>query len=334
MLKLKHVVRFINLKLLLSKILFFIFLGFLSLRDKDCDVPGNAGLKDQVMALRWVKNNCHFFGGNSENITVFGESAGAASTHYLTMTEQTRNLFHKAVIMSGTAMSSWANIPHLDWAYRLAKSTGYRGENNDKDVFAHLKHKKPGGLLKVCDDLLTMDERLHSRLNFSFGPCVEPYKTEHCVIDREPLEMLRDCWGNSIPLLIGGNSFEGLLSFPEVRKYPDLVNKLGDGECLPPSDANLTKEKRLEYGRMIMKLYFGDKQPSWDTILQYSDVSYGNTFKQLKKVFQFVCLHLYFRFSLINTFGMVYIARYWQGVNMQQQPRICIVSILIRSILI
>nr|AID61336.1 esterase [Calliphora stygia] len=247
-------------------------LGFLSLGDEGCDIPGNAGLKDQVLALKWVKKNCHFFGGDSENITVFGESAGAASTHYLTLTEQTKGLFHKAVAMSGCAMEPWAMIPHLDWAYRLAKVTGYKGENKDTDVLEYLKQLKLSVMFKACDDLLTKDERQHSRLNFSFGPCVEPYKTEHCVIDREPLEMLRNNWGNNIPLLIGGNSFEGLLAFSEVRKYPYLLNEIGEGECLPPQDANLTPEKRLEYGRMIKQVYFGDQPSSWETILQYSDL--------------------------------------------------------------
>ncbi|XP_073820608.1 alpha-Esterase-8 [Musca autumnalis] len=247
-------------------------LGFLCLNDETCDVPGNAGLKDQVLALKWVKNNCHFFGGDPNNITLFGESAGGASAHYLMLTEQTKGLFHKAVVMSGSVLSPWANIPHLDWAYRLAKATGYNGENNDKSVLAHLRHVKPRTMLKICDKLLTMEERLHKRLNFGFGPCVEPYKTHHTVIPTEPLEMLRNNWGNSIPLLIGGNSFEGLLMFPEVRKYPDLLNNLGDGECLPPLDAQLGPEKRMEYGRMLKQLYFGDKQPSWDTILQYSDL--------------------------------------------------------------
>nr|XP_013116638.1 unnamed protein product [Stomoxys calcitrans] len=247
-------------------------LGFLCLDDEKCEIPGNAGLKDQVLALRWVKNNCHFFGGDSTNITIFGESAGGASAHYLMLSEQTKDLFHKVVVMSGSAMAPWANIPRLDWAYRLAKATGYKGENTDKSVLAHLQRVKPRNMLKVCDNLLTMEERLQKRLNFSFGPCVEPYTTEQCVIAAEPLELLRNNWGNKIPLLIGGNSFEGLLMFPEARKYPELLNQLGDGECLPPLDANLSDEKRLEYGRMLKQVYFGDKQPSWETILQYSDL--------------------------------------------------------------
>ncbi|XP_037812855.1 esterase B1 [Lucilia sericata] len=247
-------------------------LGFLSLGDEGCDVPGNAGLKDQVLALKWIKKNCHYFGGDSENITVFGESAGAASTHYLTLTEQTKNLFHKAVAMSGCAMVPWAKIPHLDWAYRLAKVTGYKGENKDTDVLAYLKQLQPSVMFKACDDLLTTEERQHSRLNFSFGPCVEPYKTEHCVIDREPLEMLRNNWGNNIPLLIGGNSFEGLLAFSEIRKYPYLLNEIGEGESLPPQDANLTPEKRLEYGRMLKQMYFGDQHTTCEALMQYSDL--------------------------------------------------------------
>lgn len=223
--------------------------------------------------MKWVKNNCHFFGGDASNITIFGESAGGASAHYLMLTEQTKGLFHKAVVMSGSAIAPWANIPHLDWAYRLAKATGYKGENKDKAVLNHLQHVKPRTMLKVCDRLLTMEERMHRRLNFSFGPCVEPYRTEHTVIPVEPLEMLRNNWSNKIPLLIGGNSFEGLLMFSEVRKHPELLNNLGECECLPPLDANLSAEKRLEYGRMLKQVYFGDKEPSWETILQYSDVS-------------------------------------------------------------
>ena len=114
--------------------------GFLSLDDPEVGIPGNAGLKDQSFALKFIKRNIERFGGDTNNITVFGESAGGASTHYHMISEQSRGLFHKAIPMSGVALNNgWALQPRRNWAYRLADVLGYQGAKTDAGILEFLE---------------------------------------------------------------------------------------------------------------------------------------------------------------------------------------------------
>jgi carboxylesterase type B len=54
--------------------------GFISTQDDI--IPGNNGLKDQLLAIQWTHDNIHLFGGNSDQVTIFGGSAGSASCAY------------------------------------------------------------------------------------------------------------------------------------------------------------------------------------------------------------------------------------------------------------
>ncbi|KAI7815490.1 carboxylesterase [Rhyzopertha dominica] len=81
-------------------------LGFLTTGDEI--VPGNNGLKDQVLVLKWIKQNIAQFGGDPDSVTVFGESAGGASTHYLMLSPMSKGLFHRGISHSGTALCPWA----------------------------------------------------------------------------------------------------------------------------------------------------------------------------------------------------------------------------------
>lgn len=56
---------------------------------------GNQGLKDVVMALQWIQKNISQFGGDPDNVTIFGESAGGAIVHCLTISPLTKGMNHK-----------------------------------------------------------------------------------------------------------------------------------------------------------------------------------------------------------------------------------------------
>ena len=89
----------------------------------DSAAPGNYGLQDQVLALRWIQHHIASFGGDRDLVTLAGMSAGGASVNYLLLSPQTHGLFHRAVSMSGSAMAWWANIPHQETtALQLARA--------------------------------------------------------------------------------------------------------------------------------------------------------------------------------------------------------------------
>ena len=77
-------------------------LGFLAHPDLDAEAPsGNYGLLDQLAALRWVQANIASFGGDPDNVTLFGESAGAMAVGILMASPLAQKLFHKAIGQSG-----------------------------------------------------------------------------------------------------------------------------------------------------------------------------------------------------------------------------------------
>nr|XP_036675220.1 esterase B1 [Drosophila suzukii] len=236
--------------------------GFLSLKDPNLKVPGNAGLKDQVLALKWVKENISNFNGDSDNITVFGESAGGSATHFMMCTDQTKGLFHKAIPMSGTVHNYWSDNPSEDFAFRLAQQCGFTGENNDAKVLEHLQGVAARDL--VNHNLITPEHRRNGML-FAFGPTVESYVGDDCVVPKPPVEMARDAWSNNIPAMLGGTSFEGLFMYAAVSanlKGLDTLNQ--DPLRLVPREVREvnSEKKNLEYAQRLIRTFFGDAPPS------------------------------------------------------------------------
>lgn len=101
------------------------FFGFLSLGTRE--YSGNMGLKDQQLALKWVHTNIEYFSGDNQRITLFGHSAGGASTHFHMLSEESRKYFRNAIPMSGSVENMWAlyeKSDHLKLAYKIAENYG------------------------------------------------------------------------------------------------------------------------------------------------------------------------------------------------------------------
>ncbi|XP_054259248.1 uncharacterized protein LOC128983991 [Macrosteles quadrilineatus] len=93
-------------------------LGFLS--TGDTVLPGNLGLKDQRLALQWVRENIEKFGGCPDQVTIVGDGAGGASVHYHVLFAQPKNeSFRAGISMSGTALSPWAFRPPSEVAHMV-----------------------------------------------------------------------------------------------------------------------------------------------------------------------------------------------------------------------
>ena len=98
-------------------------LGFLS--TGSAKYPGNVGLWDQLLALQWVQDNIADFGGDPSKVTIFGNSAGAASVLLHSLNPGSRGLFHRLIAQSGSPICPWSFQPDPQrYARRLANNLG------------------------------------------------------------------------------------------------------------------------------------------------------------------------------------------------------------------
>lgn len=102
-------------------------LGFLRLDHPD--ILGNAGLKDQVLAMHWIKNNIKNFGGDPDRVTIYGQSSGSTCVDLHMVSDLSKGLFQQSIGASGTIFSSWA-LSTPDEATQRAFELGAMLNNN------------------------------------------------------------------------------------------------------------------------------------------------------------------------------------------------------------
>lgn len=191
-------------------------LGFLAhpaLARPGAPVGGNYGLLDQLAALAYVRAHASAFGGDPDNVTLFGESAGAMSVADLLGAPAARGLFHRAVIQSGMA---FAHPPAL--ASRLAEQLAEQ---------LGLAAVTRAGLLAVpVEELLAAQTELNRTydegVGMPFGPVVDGD-----VLPRHPAELVAAGAGSSEVAVLAGTNRDEFTLFSFLSPYARALDPAG-----------------------------------------------------------------------------------------------------------
>ncbi|XP_049792056.1 para-nitrobenzyl esterase-like [Schistocerca nitens] len=240
-------------------------IGFLSLQNDD--ITGNAGLKDQVMALQWVQRNIAAFGGDPDRVTVFGESAGGASTSHMLLSPAAKGLFSGVIIESGQASANWTVEPvPREKAYRLAAALGFQTGN----LTAAEEDERLAAFLRTAnhEDLTVEDSRALSdfekrRLSpVAWQPVIES-PSASAVVTESPISILMEGRYNQVPVMTGVTSADGsvFVAMSGVMQSESVAADLNEnftslvGSLLPRP----TREEQEAAAQQLEDFYFGDQ---------------------------------------------------------------------------
>ncbi|EDS28756.1 cholinesterase [Culex quinquefasciatus] len=182
-------------------------LGFLSTGDRAA--PGNFGLKDQTMALKWIQENIRRFGGDPAKVTLFGQSAGASSVQLHMVSPLSAGLFAKAISASGSMLSYW-NRPYED-ALTLARR---QGEALDISNARAISTEKLVEALRKVDakQLVGSVDKLKFWYNqpiILYRPVVERYVSKETFLSEDPARLWASGRYRMVPWLTGFVPNEG-----------------------------------------------------------------------------------------------------------------------------
>ncbi|XP_067618822.1 juvenile hormone esterase-like [Eurosta solidaginis] len=172
-------------------------LGFLAVGS--AEAPGNAGLKDQVEALRWVQRHISNFGGDPNSVTLLGYSAGSFSIGLHMMSPMSKELFHRAIMMSSTPLGQF----HFEKHQKIL---------SDRQAELLNCPREPAAILVDClnqksmmDFVNTQEQMFDFNWNpiFNWFPVIEEDFGQERFLVEQPYKSVLTKNLHKVPLLIG-----------------------------------------------------------------------------------------------------------------------------------
>jgi para-nitrobenzyl esterase len=212
--------------------------GFLRLNDiTHGRIPssGNEGLLDQIAALQWVRDNIAEFGGDPDNVTIFGESAGGMSVGALLAMPMARGLFHKAIAQSG----SCDTVSSVARANRTAERVLSRCGVSAGDVEAI----RALPVAQLLAGVFGPDGKTPDReLGMAYQPVVDG-----AIVPRELIDMVAQGSASGLAVMVGSNLEEWKL-FSAMDPSAQKLDKAG-------LTARMSKRLSADFARAVIATY-------------------------------------------------------------------------------
>ncbi|KAM3180998.1 hypothetical protein ACTXT7_015216 [Hymenolepis weldensis] len=228
-------------------------------------VPGNMGLWDQRLALKWIKEHIADFGGDPSRITLFGESAGGVSVSAHLISPWSHTFFTNAVIQSGTVFSHWGlekPHKHLNRSKKLLELVGCGGRTG-RDMHSCLQLKSPEAFIEAQSQLVDTE----AFFNIPFPPVIDdhflPYRTTQSFTNLAHLKP-------SGSVMLGMNSNEA--SYFLLYSLVSNASFVKDSEAFPVT----TEEQYFKALLKILDLEHHMRPDLMKFLAQYTHFEYKN----------------------------------------------------------
>ncbi|CAG9768475.1 unnamed protein product [Ceutorhynchus assimilis] len=226
--------------------------GFLT--TGDLKLPGNYGLKDQQLALKWTYENIHLFGGDKDQITIHGQSAGGASVTYQILNKKSAGMFRAAIAESGSAFSGWAYTrPGDTYAVDLVsimQNGTQPSDNSSTFIYDYLSKANAKGIDLATEPLFKAGK--------DALPTIEP-KHEDAFITELQYSLMENGDFNRVPLIIGINSEENIFKAADLNSFKKKAETYDKNPAtlLPKSLGVLSAENETLVGQTMKDVYAG-----------------------------------------------------------------------------
>lgn len=199
-------------------------LGFLAHPELAAESPhgvsGNYGLMDQIAALQWVRDNIAAFGGDPDNVTIMGQSAGAFSVGFHCVMPQSRGLFHRGIAQSGAPMGRPSGYILLGQRADMERAgLDFMREVGARDL-AGLRALPPAALVEA------------NARAWRFYPQIDGH-----LVPRHPFAMIAAGDHAGVPMIVGRNRDEGTMFPPLGDGTPAGLNAALDDVYGAQADA-------------------------------------------------------------------------------------------------